>query len=101
MNTKVGAKFSMLKTGKVHASSTNILQTKFNFMITLIFIFISLPFASCVKTIDNWLLSLRISYIKINQETRFSNITIEDKYVVFEIQIQATNNVTMCNVKHE
>jgi hypothetical protein len=34
-------------------------------------------------------------------ETRFLIITIVDKYVVFEIQIQATNNVTMCNVKHE
>jgi hypothetical protein len=32
-------------------------------------------------------------------ETRFLIITIVDKYVVFEIQIQATNNVTMCNVK--
>jgi hypothetical protein len=27
-------------------------------------------------------------------ETRFSIITIVDKYVVVEIQIQATNNVT-------
>jgi hypothetical protein len=34
-------------------------------------------------------------------ETRFSIITIVDKYVVVEIQIQATNYVTMCNVNHE
>jgi hypothetical protein len=34
-------------------------------------------------------------------ETRFLIITIVDKYVVVEIQIQATNNVTMSNVNHE
>jgi hypothetical protein len=34
-------------------------------------------------------------------ETRSSIITIVDMYVVVEIQIQATNNVTMCNVNHE
>jgi hypothetical protein len=46
-----------------------------------------------------------LSYLKQEtwqcHETRFSIITIVDKYVVFEIQIQATNNVTMCHVKHE
>jgi hypothetical protein len=34
-------------------------------------------------------------------ETRFSIITIVDKYVVVEKQTQATKNVTMCNENHE